>query len=102
MDEMRFRGAILPLALAGLLAATGPSALAAAEQPKRGGVLTYAVNSDPPTDDCHATDGYSTIQSLAPHYSTLLRIDPVNYPAVAGDLAESWEVRDSGRTYVFR
>lgn len=96
------RGAMMIVALAAMVAGFDSAPAAAGEQPKRGGVLTYAINSDPPTYDCHAADGYSTIHVLAPHYSTLLRLDPLHFPAVTGDLAESWEVRDSGRTYVFR
>src|SRR6185503_4636099 len=34
-------------------------------------------------------------------YSTLMRVDPAHYPELVGDLAESWEVRDNNRSYVF-
>jgi peptide/nickel transport system substrate-binding protein len=74
----------------------------AADTPRRGGILTYAVVADAPTYDCHAANSFSTIHYLAPHYSTLLRIDPAHYPAVVGDLAESWAVGDNGQTYTFR
>lgn len=75
---------------------------AAEEEPRRGGVLTFAVTNDPNTHDCHAADGYSSIYALAPHYSTLLRFDAPHYPAIEGDLAESWSVQDDGRSYVVR
>jgi peptide/nickel transport system substrate-binding protein len=74
---------------------------AAGEVPKHGGVLTYAVVADTFTYDCHAAETASILPYVAPHYSTLLRIDPQRFPAVIGDLAESWEIRDDGRTYVF-
>src|SRR5690242_1477246 len=79
----------------------GNAAALADDAPQHGGVLTYAVVADAPTYDCHAANSFSTIHYLAPHYSTLLRIDPAHYPTVIGDVAESWEVSDSGRTYTF-
>ena len=30
------------------------------------------------------------IHPIAPHYSTLLRFDPHNYPKIIGDVAEKW------------
>ncbi len=80
----------------------GGAGVVADDAPRRGGTLTYAVVADAPTYDCHAANSFSTIHYLAPHYSTLLRIDPAHYPEVIGDLAESWEVRDGGQTYAFR
>ncbi|HKW55183.1 MAG TPA: ABC transporter substrate-binding protein [Stellaceae bacterium] len=80
----------------------GGAAAVADDAPRRGGILTYAVVADAPTYDCHAANSFSTIHYLAPHYSTLLRIDPARYPAVIGDLAESWQVSDGGQTYTFR
>jgi peptide/nickel transport system substrate-binding protein len=71
-------------------------------QPTAGGVLTYALSSDPSTHDCHAGDGFPTIHALAPHYSTLLRIDPAHYPQIIGDIADSWEIEEDGLTYNFR
>ena len=85
--------------LAGLL--LGAGAARAADAPQHGGVLTYAVVADAPTYDCHAANSFSTIHYLAPHYSTLLRIDAAHYPSVIGDVAESWEASDGGQTYTF-
>jgi peptide/nickel transport system substrate-binding protein len=79
----------------------GAAAAVADGAPQHGGVLTYAVVADAPTYDCHAANSFSTIHYLAPHYSTLLRIDPAHYPNVVGDVAESWEVGDGGQTYTF-
>jgi peptide/nickel transport system substrate-binding protein len=79
----------------------GAAAAVADDAPQHGGVLTYAVVADAPTYDCHAANSFSTIHYLAPHYSTLLRIDPAHYPNVVGDVAESWEVGDGGQTYTF-
>jgi peptide/nickel transport system substrate-binding protein len=98
MDETRL--VLAALLMSGAVAAASPAA--ADEEPRRGGVLTYAVTNDPNTHDCHAADGYSSIYALAPHYSTLLRFDPPHYPAIEGDLAESWSVEEDGRRYVLR
>ena len=98
---MRFNRALTGAAI--LVAVTVNASRAAADDgPRRGGVLTYAVVADAPTYDCHAANSFSTIHYLAPHYSTLLRIDPARYPQVVGDIAESWEVGDGGQTYTFR
>ncbi len=74
----------------------------AAETPKSGGTLTYAVTAEAPTFDCHATTTYAAIHVLAPHYSLLVKIDQHNYPAVKPDLAQSWTVSPDGRTYTFK
>jgi peptide/nickel transport system substrate-binding protein len=87
--------------LMALVGAAALSDVAAGETPKRGGVFTYAVVSDTFTDDCHAAETASILPFLAPHYSTLLRMDPEHFPEIVGDLAESWEARDNARTYVF-
>jgi len=84
-----------------LILGAGAASAAGEQTPRHGGVLTYAVVADAPTYDCHAANSFSTIHFLAPHYSTLLRIDPAHYPKVIGDLAESWEIGDNGQTYVF-
>jgi peptide/nickel transport system substrate-binding protein len=75
---------------------------AEAQQPKRGGVLTHVVESEPNSIDCHASATSFTIQLVAPHYSTLLKYDPAAYPKIVGDLAESWEMSPDGRTYTFK
>ncbi len=84
-------------ALALLLALVGAGAHAqtAPETPKRGGTLRYAVVADAPTYDCHAANTFAVIHYVAPHYSTLIRIDPDRYPNVTGDLAERWDVKDN-------
>jgi len=70
--------------------------------PKRGGVLDFAVDAEPPNYDCHANVSFATLHPIAPHYSTLLKFDTANYPQVEGDLAESWTVSPDKLTYVFR
>ena len=49
-------------------------------------------------------ESFSLIHPAAPHYSTLLRVDPGDGTGtrVVGDLAESWTVSKDFRTYTFR
>lgn len=73
-----------------------------AQTPKRGGILTFAVGAEPPNYDCHANTSFAFIHPVRPHYSTLLKFDPVHYPKIIGDLATSWTVSKDGLTYAFK
>ena len=42
------------------------------------------------------------LHPVAPHYSTLLRFDPQNYPKIIGDVAESWTISKDALTYTFK
>ena len=75
---------------------------AAESTPARGGILTFAVDAEPPNYDCHANFSFVFIHPVIPHYSTLLKFDTANYPQVVGDLAESWNVSSDKLTYTFR
>ena len=74
----------------------------AAEQPQYGGILTFAVGSDPPSYDPHRESTFAVIHPTAPHYSLLLKFDPENYPKIIGDLAESWTISGDQKTYTFK
>src|SRR3990167_1396010 len=74
----------------------------AAETPKRGGNLVFAVSAEPPNYDCHANTSFAFIHPVRPHYSTLLKFDSPNYPKITGDLAESWTVAPDGLSYTFK
>ena len=87
--------------LLSVLALAAASATAA-ETPKTGGVLKFAVSAEPPNYDCHAQTSFAFIHPVRPHYSTLLEFDPQNYPKIRGDLAESWTVSKDGLTYTFK
>src|SRR3990172_9347693 len=82
-----------------VLVATVIPATMAAEQPKAGGTLDFAVGETPPSYDGHRETTFAMLHPLAPHYSTLLRFDPENYPKIEGDVAESWTVSKDGLTY---
>jgi peptide/nickel transport system substrate-binding protein len=75
----------------------------AADTPKRGGSLNFAVVAEPPTTDCHATTTFAMVHPVAPQYSTLLTFTgPHDNLKIEGDLAESWEVSKDGLTYTFK
>jgi peptide/nickel transport system substrate-binding protein len=77
--------------------AGGPAARA-------GGELTFVVPGEPPSYDAHREETFALIHPAAPHYNTLLRIDPFDRTGtrVVGDLATSWSVSSDRRTYVLR
>ena len=85
--------------MAGLFVAHGP---AVGDTPRRGGILEFAVDAEPPNYDCHANASFALLHPVAPHYSTLLKFDTANYPQVVGDLAESWTVSPDKLTFAFK
>jgi peptide/nickel transport system substrate-binding protein len=90
------------LAIAAGLVVAPRHALLAEPVSKRGGMLNFAVDAEPPNYDCHANVSFATLHPIAPHYSTLLKFDTANYPQVEGDLAESWAVSPDKLTYTFK
>ncbi|MFC7555513.1 ABC transporter substrate-binding protein [Pseudoroseomonas wenyumeiae] len=58
--------------------------------------------AEPPTYDLHATGTFAVMHRVAPHYSTLLRYEPGNYPNIVGDVAQSWTVAEDRLTYTFK
>jgi peptide/nickel transport system substrate-binding protein len=85
-----------------LLGAALATGAFAAETPKSGGLLKFAVGAEPPNYDCHAQTSFAFIHPVRPHYNTLLEFDTAKYPAIKGDLAESWTVSKDGLTYTFK
>src|SRR3989475_5616937 len=86
----------------GALMAVVPGGGLAAETPRRGGVLLAAIAADAPSLDPHQEQTFATIQPVAPLYSTLLQIDPYNYPNVIGDVASEWKIAPDGLAYTFK
>jgi peptide/nickel transport system substrate-binding protein len=72
--------------------------------PRVGGALTFLVPAEPPSYDAHREETFALIHPAAPHYNTLLRIDPLDKTGtrVVGDLAESWAISPDKRTYVLK
>ena len=97
------RLSLMSTVLAAALLLTTGAAVSAAETPKRGGTLNFAVVAEPPTTDCHATTTFAMVHPVAPQYSTLLAFTgPHDNLKIEGDLAESWEVSKDGLTYTFK
>ena len=86
-----------------LLVALAVPALAQ-DKPRTGGELIFVVPSEPPSYDAHQEETFGLIHPMAPHYSTLLRVDPFDKSGTkpVGDLAESWTVSKDGLTYTFK
>ena len=85
-------------ALMAAVSGAGPSA----ETPRRGGVLLAAIAADAPSLDPHQEETFATIEVVAPCYSTLLQIDPYQYPKIIGDVATEWKIAPGGLTYTFK
>ena len=94
---MKWTALLLGLA-ASAMVATGVQA----QKPVDGGLLKFAVGAEPPNYDCHAQTSFAFIHPVRPHYNTLLEFDTAKYPAIRGDLAESWTVSKDGLTYTFK
>src|SRR5947209_1021533 len=90
------------LLVAGVLAA--PGLVTAQVKPRSGGELVFVLPSEPPSYDAHQEETFGIIHPMAPLYSTLLRVDPVDKTGTrpVGDLAESWTVSKDGMTYTFK
>src|SRR2546426_7786607 len=91
----------LVLTIALILALGAP---AYAQAPRSGGELVFVVGSESPSYDAHREETFGLIHPAAPHYSTLLRVDPTDTTGtrIIGDLAESWTVSKDGLTYTFK
>src|SRR5438874_12987042 len=94
--------ALLCTALA--LAMTVAMPASAQDKPRSGGELIFVVPAEPPTYDGHREGTFALVHPLAPHYNTLLRVDPSDRTGtkVAPDLGESWTVSPDGRTYTIK
>jgi len=94
----------LGVLIAGLVAMALAGPAGAQDTPRFGGELIFAVPSEMPSYDAHRESTFGIVHPMAPHYSTLLRVDPMDRSGskVVGDLAESWTVARDGRTYTFR
>ena len=91
-----------------ILFMAGAAAAASEEEaPKRGGILTYMIPADaPPSFDGHREGTFATLQSMAPFYSVLIRINPENPSSTTDfvcDLCTAMpQPTDDGRTYTFK
>src|SRR5712691_2768086 len=83
-----------------LLIVVGLVGLAAAQQPRSGGTLRIAQESDMTGFDPHWSPGLQVWYMVGNLFNSLVTIDEhLNY---IPELAESWEAQDDGKGYVFR
>jgi peptide/nickel transport system substrate-binding protein len=101
MRSHRKLGVVVAVAAISVLFSSGPPA-GAAETPRRGGVLLAAIAADAPSLDPHQEETFATLHLVAPCYSTLLQIDPYQYPRIIGDVATEWKIAPDGLTYTFK
>jgi peptide/nickel transport system substrate-binding protein len=99
---MAERMRLVALLLVASLIPALPGAAAAADTPRKGGVLLAVIGADPPSLDPHQESTFANIQLVAPLYSTLLQIDPYSYPKIIGDAAAEWKIAPDGLTYTFK
>ena len=95
---------VLLAALVAVAWVAGPGVAAAQDKPRPGGELIFTVPSEPPSYDGHKESTFGIVHPMAPHYSTLLRIDPFDRTGTkpVGDLAESWTITSEGLTYTLK
>jgi ABC-type transport system substrate-binding protein len=92
----RHIGRSIVISFVAVLVCTG---ITLSQQPKSGGTLKIAFESDVPGIDPHTSLGVQ-VQVLIPSlFNTLVTID--ENLEVIPDLATSWEVQNGGKTYVF-
>src|SRR5438874_13519863 len=86
-----------------LVAGLAPGA-PAQERPRAGGELLFVVAAEPPSFDAHREETFGMLHPGAPHYNTLMRVDPFDRTGTTfiGDLAESWSASGDKRTYTFK
>src|SRR5438445_11091433 len=98
----RLSFAALTAASSVLLALLSPAS--AQDKPRYGGELIFMVPSEPPSYDGHKEGTFGVVHPLAPHYNTLLRIDPTDRTGTkpVPDLAESWTISPDGLVYTLK
>lgn len=75
------------------------SALAA--EPKRGGVMTLQISSDPSNFDMFSNTSSFTLNVVGACYNSLIMYDPANPEKIVGDLAQSWTQSADGKQVTF-
>src|SRR5512145_1196067 len=98
------RPAFVLMALVVALLSASALPASAQDKPRSGGELVFVVPSEPPSYDAHQEETFGLIHPMAPHYSTLLRVDPTDKTGTkpVGDIAESWTLSKDQLTYTFK
>ena len=100
----RYTRLLFPLVAVVLMLSGGWTTADAQDKPRSGGELLFVVPSEPPSYDAHQEETFGVIHPVAPHYSTLLKVDPFDKTGTkpVGDLAESWTISKEGLVYTFK
>ena len=70
--------------------------------PKRGGVLRYAITNRPPHFDVHQSGTINSLGAQGCMFDNLVRRDPRDSgQTIIPDLAHSWDIAKDGKTYTF-
>src|SRR6201997_1899417 len=70
--------------------------------PKRGGVLRYAITNRPPHFDVHQSGTINSLGSQGCMFDNLVRRDPRDSgQTIIPDLAHSWDIAPDGKSYTF-
>jgi peptide/nickel transport system substrate-binding protein len=95
---------MLRLVVALVLVSLSAAPAAAQDKPRMGGELVFVVPIEGPSYDGHREGTFGIVHPAAPHYNTLLRVDPTDRTGtrVVGDLAHAWTISDEGRTYTLK
>ena len=90
--------------LIAMLALSGVGAAQAQDKPRYGGELVFVVPSEMPSSDGHQEGTFGVVHPVAPHYNTLLRIDPTDRTGtrVVPDVAASWTTSPDGLIYTLK
>ena len=75
---------------------------AVAQEPKRGGVLNFAVTAEPANYDCHASQTFALLHPVSPFFSYLVKFDSAQGNKIVGDLAKEWTITPDGLVYTFK
>jgi hypothetical protein len=81
-----------------LVATLGPVAPASArEKPRYGGELIFVGAAEPPSFDARREETFGMLHPGAPHYNTLLRVDPFDWRRIIPYLTKvrGWTVTPS-------
>ena len=94
----------VPVMLVSALALAAPLAADAQDKPRLGGELVFVVPAEPPSFDAHREETFAMLHPGAPHYNTLIRVDPNDRTGTrfVGDLAQSWTASPDRRTQTFK
>src|SRR5215470_4840328 len=95
---------VASMTMIALVLAAPATTASAQDKPRHGGELIFVVPAEPPDFDGHREGTFALVHPIAPHYNTLLRVDPNDRTGtkVVPDLAESWTISADGRTYTLK